>query len=166
MGEFLMDTTHAMTSTIHCGLMTTLSRRNSLSKNWMVPRSCRKNNARLICAKNKHKLRCCHRYKYIVHISTFCFLNYMYRGLKLGARRFVRGTRLTHVALLVDATLDGEVLNAGERHHAALFPHPVCDAKNTQTHDAYKYQIHSICEHSWMCHDAHCQPGTSPTCTA
>lgn len=40
-GESFTDTTHAMTSTIHCGLMTTMSRKNSVSKNWMDPRSCR-----------------------------------------------------------------------------------------------------------------------------
>ena len=41
MGDCLTDTTHAITLTIHWGLITTLSRRKSLSKYCTVPRSSR-----------------------------------------------------------------------------------------------------------------------------
>lgn len=41
MGDCLTDTTQAITLTIHCGLITTLSRRKSLSKYCTVPRSSR-----------------------------------------------------------------------------------------------------------------------------
>ena len=48
-GEFLTETTHAMTSTIHWGLITTRSRKNSLSKYCTVPKSCRKFTALFVC---------------------------------------------------------------------------------------------------------------------
>lgn len=48
-GESLTETTQAITSTIHWGLITMCSLRKSLSKYWTVPRSCRNWTARRIC---------------------------------------------------------------------------------------------------------------------
>ena len=57
MGE-LIETTQAITSTIHCGFITMLSLRNSLSKYCTVPRSCRNCMALLTQTHKKlHKIK-------------------------------------------------------------------------------------------------------------
>ena len=91
----LTETTFAITSTIHCGLMTTLSRKKSVSKYCTVPKSFKNCTASLICKKKinrtgfnsyinnclkydlsyKHSLQCFIRQKFnIITIKNICTL--------------------------------------------------------------------------------------------